>query len=1048
MPDLDLRSEHIAEQAPFLLPGPHLGIAPEGTIHQDDQAPTVPLHIYGLNSITVAAVQPIRQPQNGTECSDDFPVIGVQLCKAPVRQARSRPPVIACDVGHQQLLPLCQAGKARVHDQSEGSPIMARTLGVPDIMQEGSVVQEVAGLIRQFVRIRKQVKQAQGQPGVLQAMRLIEAIASSEVDARAEGWFHIYASWMRRTCRDRHCNHARAPCQVHWQPGERRQAGRAGPPWPLSAESLLPVLQQILSPLRPRHTRLAAALDSWYSLPRRCIVLRWIDPKPVDIPLDLRAAVGGHPLLAETLVRRHVETAEAARRFLDPSAYSPADPSELPDLPLAAERLRLALRRGERIAIWGDFDADGQTATALLLENLRALGADVIYHVPGRDEGHGVHKAGIDRLSAAGTRLIVTCDTGVTAHASLTHARTLGVDVIVTDHHVPDEELPPAVAVVNPHRLPPRHPMGTLSGVGVAFELARALQPESADRALDLVALGLVADVATLVGDARYLVQRGLEHLRHTRRLGLQAVCQSAELRPEGITEEHVAFVLAPRLNATGRLADAALGVELLTTDDLLRARVLAAEVEGLNSRRQWLSRQVTDAALAQIERQPSLLTDCAVLVLSHSTWPVGIIGIVAGRLAERFGKPAVLIATPPGELASGSGRSVPGIDLVAALRDSAAHLERFGGHAGAAGFGIQSERIPEFRVSLSRAIEAQARALPEPTLEIDAYVRISDLTLDLVSSTSRLAPFGPGNPPLALAVCNIRIAAQTTMGRAAEHRRLVIEDAEGSTQTVFWWHGADWPLPQSPFDLALTARASDYRGQVELRVEWLDARLHDAETIGFPAAPAILVQDCRALRDVGAVLDGLSSEGGLQLWAEGPPAVAGLRPGQQASGRHQLAPGSRLVIWTLPPGPQELGTVLTLVLPQEVFFFASDPGLSTSGAFLSYLARLVKYALRAFDGRVELVSAAVATAHRISTVKAGIEWLAAQGQVAIVDRGCDVWKLAAGIGRVDGTAAQGAEGLVGALLSETGAYRDYLRNVPEETLGAHVSAAADRTEE
>jgi single-stranded-DNA-specific exonuclease len=777
-------------------------------------------------------------------------------------------------------------------------------------------------------------------------------------------------------------------------------------------------------------------------------VLRWIDPKPVDIPLDLNAAVGGHPLLAETLVRRHVETAEAACRFLDPSAYTPADAGDLPDLPLAAERLRLALQRGERIAIWGDFDADGQTATALLLEALRALGADVVFHIPGRDEGHGVHMAGIDRLSAAGTRLIVTCDTGVTAHASLAHARSQGVDVIVTDHHVPDEQLPPAVAVINPHRLPPGHPMSTLSGVAVAFELVRALQPEAADRSLDLVALGLVADVATLVGDARYLVQRGLEHLRHTGRPGLQAVCQSAELRPEGITEEHVAFVLAPRLNALGRLADAALGVELLTTDDLVRARVLAAEVEGLNSRRQWLTRQVLDAALAQIERQPSLLTDYAVLVLSFPTWPVGIIGIVAGRLAERFRKPAVLVAAPPGELGSGSGRSVPGIDLVAALRDSATHLQRFGGHAGAAGFGIQSERIPDFRVSLSRAIETQARALPEPTLQIDAYVRLSDLTLELVSSTSRLAPFGPGNPPLALAVCDIRIATEATMGRASEHRRLVVEDADGSTQTVFWWHGAGWPLPQSLFDLALIARASDYRGEAEVQTEWLDARLHDAETIVVPAAPAIAVQDCRAPSDASAVLERLDSEGDLQLWAEGPHALAGLRPGQQAGARHQLAPGPGLAVWTLPPGPRELSAVLTIVQPQEVFFFASDPGLSMSGPFLSYLAGLVKYALRAFDGRVELVSAAVATAHRISTVKAGIEWLAAQGQVAIVDRGSDAWKLAVGTGRVDGAAAQGAAGRLDALLSETAAYRDYLRNVPEETLSAHVSGAADRTED
>jgi len=236
-------------------------------------------------------------------------------------------------------------------------------------------------------------------------------------------------------------------------------------------------------------------------------------------------------------------------RWIEP--HTPAPPTDLPHLERAVERLQRAVQAAERILIWGDFDADGQTSTALLLETLRALGAEVTFYVPGRNEGHGVHPQRLQTLIAEGAQLILTCDTGVTAHAAIERAHRLGAEVIITDHHVPDDTLPPAVAVIDPHLLPAgEHPLQALTGVGVAYQLARALDPEIAERSLDLVALGTVADVGTLSGDNRYLVQRGLEALRRTERLGLQAIYQAADLHPEGLTEEHIGFVLGPRLNA------------------------------------------------------------------------------------------------------------------------------------------------------------------------------------------------------------------------------------------------------------------------------------------------------------------------------------------------------------------------------------------------------------------------------------------------------------------------------------------------------------------
>ncbi|MGD8515521.1 MAG: single-stranded-DNA-specific exonuclease RecJ [Anaerolineae bacterium] len=761
----------------------------------------------------------------------------------------------------------------------------------------------------------------------------------------------------------------------------------------------------------------------------------WVEPEPVHVSASLRDLVGGHPLVAEALVRRGVREPERAQAFLDPTFYESAPPSDLPDLNLAADRLERAVGQGERIAVWGDFDADGQTATALLMEVLQALGGDTVYHIPGRDQGHGVHRQGLVRLIAAGARLILTCDTGVTAHEAVAYARELGAEVIVTDHHVPGERLPPALAVINPHRLPQDHPMATLPGVGVAYQLARALSPALATRALDLVALGTVADVATLVGDTRYVVQRGLQALRQTERLGLRAVYEASGLNPAGITEEHIGYVLGPRLNALGRLDDAAKGVELLTTQDAVRARTLAAEVEGLNGRRQWLTKQVMDAALAQVQREPSLLSDHQALVLSHPTWPGGIVGIVAGRLAERFGKPVVLISAPQGKVARASGRSVPGVDLVAALDDCAHLLRGYGGHAGAAGFSIDAERISDLRTALSQAVANRFAAIPEPAHHIDAYVELTALSLGLVADINRLAPFGPGNPALTLAARDLTIKSDTTIGRTAEHRRIVVEDDLEHSQTVFWWNGSGYPLPQGRFDLAFTLRASDYRGVPEVQVEWVDARLQDAEAAEVRApAPDIEVRDHRGADDPESVVHATMADQEVLVWAE-----ANLPTTLEAHSRFDLHPAPVLVLWTLPPGPQELRAGLDQVQPHTILFFGLQPGVDEWRGFLTLLAGMAKFALRTREGWLHLEALAAKTAQRVSTICLGLECLAAQSRLRISTRKKDRWQVSLpasqALSELDPEVAELAAARLEAVLAETAAYREYLLQAPPEAI-------------
>ncbi len=565
---------------------------------------------------------------------------------------------------------------------------------------------------------------------------------------------------------------------------------------------------------------------------------KWLDPALVAVPDALREAVGGHPLVAETLARRGLLTPEAAYGFLDPNAYHPASPFDLPDMDRAVERIRRAIRDHELIGIWGDFDVDGQTSTSLLVSALRDLGGDVIHHIPHRqNEGHGVNLPHLQQMIDDGAQLIVTCDTGIAAHEAVDYAQARGIDVIVTDHHNLTKTLPSAYAAINPKRLPEGHPLHELPGVGVAYKLVEALAGEQPNL-LDLVALGIVADVALQVRDTRYLLQRGLKKLRTTERFGLQAVLELAKIDPAQLTEAHIGFSLAPRLNALGRLEDASLAVDLLTTHDREQARMLAQRLEGLNAQRKLLSDQVYGAAAAQIEQDRSLL-DAPVLILTNPQWHGGVLGIVANRLVEEFSRPVILLVLTEEQQAHGSARSVEGVDITAALTANAHLLTTFGGHTMAAGLSLPAENISPLRRGLARVITLPTR---EPTLEIGGYVTLPEVTLDLIADLERLAPFGAGNPPLILAAHDLTIRSHSGIGRSGDHTGMTVVDQAGSSQRVIWWQSGD--LPSGRIDLAFSARAVDYKGEHQLQIEWIDAR--PAEGVIQVSEPTISIVDYR----------------------------------------------------------------------------------------------------------------------------------------------------------------------------------------------------------
>ena len=769
----------------------------------------------------------------------------------------------------------------------------------------------------------------------------------------------------------------------------------------------------------------------------------WVQPPTVQPSDALREAVGGHPLVTELLLRRGFETVASALAFLDPDAYNPAPPEDFPDLARAVDRLSRAIQENERICVWGDFDVDGQTSTTLLVSALRELGANVMYHIPVRaNESHGVNIPRLAEAIDAGAQLILTCDTGVAAHEAIAYANSRGVAVIITDHHELPPSLPDAYAVVNPHRLPAGHPLGTLPGVGVAYKVVEALASQAgkhyvATRGLDLVALGIVADVATQTGDARYLLQRGLDALRHTTRLGLQEMMKLAELNPMQLNESHISFVLGPRLNALGRLDDANVIVDFLSTNDLARARVLAARLEGLNTERQRLCEAVFQGAQAQLERGPALL-EYAALVLANPHWHPGVIGIVASRLVEQYHKPTMLISAPEGELARGSARSVEGCNIIEAIAAQEALLAGFGGHEMAAGFAMDAANIPAFRSAVSRAVQAQiGEHIKAPPLEIDAYVGLDALSLALVDELERLAPFGPGNPAPVLATRNLKLAAKRTLGRDAAHLLLTVEDELGTTQRVFWWQWNERPLPgeapnQPPrFDLAYTVRASTYRGQRELQIEWVDARVVEVPEVVAAPPQRIKVVDYRREPHPRTLLTPLLARDDVQVWVEGG------QEGVSGRSRYDLETSETLVVWTSPPDPAIWWHVLEQVAPTTLYLFAVDPGTDTPAAFLKRLAGLVKHALRNKAGVVYVTDLAAATAQREVTVRMGVTWLEASGHIAVLEDSGGILRLAPGTQRRAESAGphDDAARIVAdlqSLLAETAAYRRHFARVAD----------------
>lgn len=564
--------------------------------------------------------------------------------------------------------------------------------------------------------------------------------------------------------------------------------------------------------------------------------LRWVLAPPPDpgAARSLAAELGIPGPLAGILAQRGYGTAAAARRFLRPSLDQLSDPLALAGMERAVETIRGAVRAGAPILVHGDYDVDGQCAAALLTRALRLAGARVSAFVPHRlRDGYDFGPAGLARAAAIGARLIVTCDCGITALETVRAARAAGIGVVITDHHLPGAELPAADAVVTPERPDDSSGAGGLCGAGVAFKLVQALVPalklptHLPLHLLDLVALATVADVVPLVGENRVIVKHGLKLLADSRWPGVRALVESSGLAGRPLRAGHLGYILAPRLNAAGRVGDATEGLRLLLTDDPAEAERLAHRLEALNAERQQLDQRMLEQALEQVDR---LAGDAlgAALVLDGDDWHPGVVGIVASRVVERYGRPTFLIAFD-GEIGKGSGRSISRFDLHAALTACHDLLERYGGHPMAAGVTIRRAQLDAFRARLAEV--ARRSLAPEdlgPEQRVDLEVSLREATPDLERLTRYLEPCGAGNPFPVLGVRGVRFSRRSIVG--AGHLKGVLEEGDTRLPAIgFQWGDRAGSLGEGLVDAAFRLETTDWQGLVALQARLCAIAPHPA---------------------------------------------------------------------------------------------------------------------------------------------------------------------------------------------------------------------------
>ncbi len=718
---------------------------------------------------------------------------------------------------------------------------------------------------------------------------------------------------------------------------------------------------------------------------------------------ELIAACDGRAILAELLVQRGIETPDQARAFLHPDHYTPAPPTAMIGVAKAVSLLGRALNARQRILIWGDFDVDGQTSTALLTQGLQQLARNpdhIRWHVPHRlQDNHGILP---DRLQEFledpewQPDVLVTCDTGIDEVEGLARARAANLTIIVTDHH----DLPPALcdlepgedpvlprtlydeaprrggdagirsladAIINPKLLSPTHPQYCLPGVGIAFLLLQHLyatrgKAKEVLPMLDLVALGIVADAARQKADTRYWLQQGMARLNRTDRLGLRVLLETIGKAPGTLTVEDIAFAIAPRMNAAGRLGDASRSVRLLLTLDRNEALKLSREIDHLNRQRRTLGERQFQQAQELLELRPELLGAHAI-VLARKNWHRGVLGITANRMAERYNRPTVLMDIGQDGMARGSARSVDGVDIGAAIASRKSLLANYGGHEQAAGVTMDVKSINEFRLALDNAIPHFTQGERHDGFKVDRILALNDISQDLYRELQALEPTGQGNPEPLFLSRNLTPSGVKVLKGGAHLRFRVRQEGHAYATNAIWFRAPFKRFPSDSIDLVYHLRRNEFRGRVsvEMQVQGWQAsnplEVTSQPSSRFPtdtqarAEPPFTIRDHRQPDTKPSLLDIVN---GASWYAEGQDLTL-----DEMSPRDNLKGpivSDHLIIWTVPPTARVLHALLHARPWKTVSVWACHKAEFDVPTLLQAVGRMCRFAIRQRDGHIDIL--------------------------------------------------------------------------------------------
>jgi len=677
---------------------------------------------------------------------------------------------------------------------------------------------------------------------------------------------------------------------------------------------------------------------------------------------------------------------ESAKAFIDPAYYQSTDPCDLPDLEKAAVRIQIAICNNESIGIWGDFDVDGQTSTTLLVQALRHLGANPRFHIPDRDkESHGIRIQNLQTFILNPIKLLITCDTGISEHDSIDFCNLEGIDVVITDHHALPAVLPNAFAIVNPQRLLDDHPLKPLAGVGTAYKLVEYLFKlfnKEADLHifLDLVALGTIADVAILNPENHYLVQKGIEKIRSGSRLLIKEVLQKKEINPESFNETSISFVIAPLLNALGRLDNAEPIVENFLSTNIQETRIFSNILDNLNEKRKLITDQITDAALVTIRKQR--IDSGNSIILYNTDWHPGVLGIVANRLVDVFNQPVILLTGSVDKLVRGSGRSIEGVNLIEAISKSSQILNHYGGHAMAAGLSLSYENLETFKKEFNRSVQQQ---LSEKNISldfvVDGYIEINQISMDFINELEILSPFGPGNPRFVFGCKNAIINKTVTFGKNKQHIKFITTDENNIPVELLWWQGANQTLPDSNIDIAFRPGKIINKGMEQIQLEIVKIRPTD-EFIKKVKSESKQLEIFDLRNENPKNLEKVLQTPNSFIWAED------LEKQDLFSfdNRLNLRPAENLIVYTCPPELVEIAKVWKSVNPKSLYLCNILPATTSINSLLLKVSGMVKLSITQRSGVFEEDRVAAATGQRLKTIRIVLSYLEAMGKIIIKD--------------------------------------------------------------